>query len=57
VQFALPEFCAGGDRSLVYWRAAHLEYFRAEATRSGFTFEENDDVVFCRFALVWPTPA
>ncbi len=43
-----------GDRSLAYWRAAHRAYFAAEGTRAAFTFREEDDVVFCRFEVLWP---
>ena len=44
-----------GDRSLAYWRAAHREYFAAEGARAAFTFREDDEVVFCRFEVLWPS--
>jgi uncharacterized protein YhfF len=44
-----------GDRSLEYWRAAHREYFAAETARAGLTFGEDDEVVFCRFEVLWPS--
>jgi uncharacterized protein YhfF len=44
-----------GDRSLEYWRAAHVKYFSAETARAGLTFSEDDEVVFCRFEVRWPS--
>jgi uncharacterized protein YhfF len=44
-----------GDRSLEYWRAAHIKYFAAEAARAGLTFREDDEVMFCRFEVLWPS--
>ncbi len=44
-----------GDRSLAYWRAAHYEYFTAEAAGTAFAFREDEDVVFCRFELLRPS--
>ena len=41
-----------GDRSLGYWRAAHVRFFEAEGTPVG----DEDLVVLERFDLVWPAP-
>lgn len=42
-----------GDRSLDYWLAEHRAFYRREATREGFTYSDDLDVVCERFALVW----
>ena len=38
-----------GDRSLEYWRAAHIRFFAAE----GRPFGEDTEVVLQRFELLW----
>ena len=42
-----------GDRSLEYWREAHMRFFAHEGT----TISDDDDVVLERFELVWPAVA
>jgi uncharacterized protein YhfF len=42
-----------GDRSLAYWREAHLRFFTAGGTRP----EDDTEVVLERFDLLWPLPA
>ena len=42
-----------GDRSLEYWREAHVRFFAHEGT----TITDADLVVLQRFELVWPTIA
>ena len=39
-----------GDRSLAYWRAAHVEFFATQ----GVDVTDADEVVLERFELVWP---
>jgi molybdopterin-guanine dinucleotide biosynthesis protein A len=39
-----------GDRSLAYWRAAHVEFFASQ----GVDVTDDDEVVLERFELVWP---
>ena len=41
-----------GDRSLAYWRAAHIDFF----SRSGFPFDDDSLVVCERFELIYPKP-
>jgi uncharacterized protein YhfF len=41
-----------GDRSLAYWREAHIAFFAAE----GRPVDDNSDVVLERFELLWPAP-
>jgi uncharacterized protein YhfF len=41
-----------GDRSLAYWRAAHVRFFASEGT----PVSDDDLVVLERFELVWPAP-
>ena len=41
-----------GDRSLEWWRRAHLSFFR----RRGILVEEETLMVLERFELLWPTP-
>ena len=41
-----------GDRSLVYWRDAHVRFFAAEGT----PIADDDLVVLERFEVVWPVP-
>jgi len=42
-----------GDRSLAYWREAHIRFF----TASGTPPEDDTEVVLERFDLLWPLPA
>ena len=42
-----------GDRSLEYWRQAHIEFFAAE----GRPVDEDSEVVLERFELLWPLPS
>lgn len=42
-----------GDRSLEYWREAHVRFF----ARLGTSISDDDLVVLERFELVWPPPA
>jgi molybdopterin-guanine dinucleotide biosynthesis protein A/uncharacterized protein YhfF len=39
-----------GDRSLAYWRDAHLRFFASQ----GVDVSDDDDVVLERFELLWP---
>lgn len=43
-----------GDRSLAWWRAAHIEAFNRSCKRLGIAWSEDLDVVFERFDVVWP---
>ena len=38
-----------GDRSLAYWRSAHVEFFASQ----GVAVSDDDDVVLERFELLW----
>jgi molybdenum cofactor guanylyltransferase len=40
-----------GDRSLAYWREAHIGFFASQ----GVEVDEDDEVVLERFELLWPT--
>ena len=42
-----------GDRSLAYWRRAHVEFFASQ----GVDVTDHDEVVLERFELLWPSPA
>jgi len=42
-----------GDRSLAYWREAHVSFF----TSTGTPPEDDTEVVLERFELLWPLPA
>lgn len=42
-----------GDRSLAYWRAAHVEFFATQ----GVAVTDADEVVLERFDLLWAPPA
>ncbi|MEO0982720.1 MAG: ASCH domain-containing protein [Pseudomonadota bacterium] len=46
-----------GDKSLEWWRAAHIAFFQRECAKEGVAFDESEDVVFERFRLVWTAPA
>ncbi len=41
-----------GDRSLAYWRAAHIDFFASE----GRPVAEDTPVVLDTFELLWPPP-
>lgn len=45
-----------GDRTLEWWMDAHRAFFTRECDRLGIAFHDDIDVVFERFALVWPRP-
>jgi uncharacterized protein YhfF len=42
------------DRSLDSWLRGHREYFRRSCQRIGIPFNDDLEVVFERFAVVWP---
>jgi uncharacterized protein YhfF len=42
-----------GDRSLAYWREAHVSFFTAAGTPP----KDDTEVVLERFELLWPPPA
>jgi len=42
-----------GDRSLAYWREAHVSFFTAAGTPP----EDDTELVLERFELLWPPPA
>jgi uncharacterized protein YhfF len=44
-----------GDRSLDYWREAHIGFFTRMCAARGEVFSEEMATVLERFALVWPT--
>lgn len=44
-----------GDRSLAYWRDAHIDFFTRMCAARGEVFTEQLPTVLERFALVWPT--
>lgn len=46
-----------GDRSLAFWRSAHIDYFGRSCERLGLTWSETLDVVFERFEVLWPLSA
>lgn len=50
-QFAWDE--GEGDRSLEWWRAAHIRYFASVGT----PIDDETRIVLERFAKVWPPPA
>ena len=59
VRFAWDE--GEGDRSLDWWLDAHRRFFQRSCARIGITIDSPDDldaldVVFERFAVVWPGP-
>jgi uncharacterized protein YhfF len=45
-----------GDRSLGWWRDAHLRFFARQAAANGHRFDGLTKVVLERFALVWTPP-
>lgn len=51
-QFAANE--GEGDRSLDYWRKAHIDYFEQGAWQLGVEFRESSTVCCERFELVYP---
>ncbi|MEQ8558287.1 MAG: ASCH domain-containing protein [Henriciella sp.] len=42
-----------GDKSLIWWRKAHIAYFRRECIREGRTFSMTEPIVFERFRHIW----
>jgi molybdenum cofactor guanylyltransferase len=42
-----------GDRSLAYWRRAHIDFFASQ----GVDVADDDEVVLERFELLWPVPS
>ncbi len=42
-----------GDKSLAYWRAAHEAFFKEECFGFGMAFDEDMEVVFEEFAVVY----
>jgi uncharacterized protein YhfF len=44
-----------GDRSLAYWRDAHIGFFTRMCAARGEAFSEEMATVLERFLLVWPT--
>ena len=44
-----------GDRSLTYWRDAHIGFFIRMCAARGEVFGEEMETVLERFAMVWPT--
>ncbi|AZS45196.1 ASCH domain-containing protein [Microbacterium oleivorans] len=42
------------DRSLESWQREHRRYFTRVAAARGATWSEADEIVFERFAVVWP---
>jgi uncharacterized protein YhfF len=45
-----------GDRSLAYWRDAHIGFFTRMCAARCEVFSEEMATVFERFTLVWPSP-
>jgi GNAT superfamily N-acetyltransferase len=43
-----------GDRSLAFWRGAHIDYFRKSCARQGIAWSKDLDVLFERFEVIWP---
>ncbi|CAL9365031.1 hypothetical protein SUDANB121_00752 [Nocardiopsis dassonvillei] len=43
-----------GDLSLEYWREGHLRYWKRVCPRLGLEWSEDLEIVFERFAVVWP---
>jgi uncharacterized protein YhfF len=43
-----------GDRSLAYWRDAHISFFRRMCENRAEVFDEEMATVLERFAMVWP---
>lgn len=46
-----------GDRTLADWLDGHRRYFRRQAEREGFLYDDSMPVVLERFTLVWPPEA
>jgi len=51
-EFALAE--GGGDRSVEWWRAAYVRFFKRRGDREGFFVDDATEVVLERFEVVWP---
>jgi uncharacterized protein YhfF len=45
-----------GDRSLRWWRDAHVRFFSRQASADGVVFDGRTKVVLERFVVVWPRP-
>jgi len=43
-----------GDKTLEWWRAAHLAYYERECVKEGCVFEVTEEIVCERFKVVWP---
>lgn len=46
-----------GDRTLADWLDGHRRYFRRQAEREGFIYDDSMPVVLERFTVVWPPEA
>lgn len=46
-----------GDRTLADWLDGHRYYFRRQAAREGFVYDDSMPVVLERFTVVWPPEA
>jgi uncharacterized protein YhfF/GNAT superfamily N-acetyltransferase len=46
-----------GDRTRESWLATHRDCFARQAAAQGFTFSDNLETVFERYAVVWPPAA
>lgn len=46
-----------GDKTLIWWRKAHIEFFRRECAREGTTFSMTEPIVFEQFRLNWTPDA
>jgi uncharacterized protein YhfF len=51
-QFAWDE--GEGERTRDWWLAAHRRYFRRTYAASGWEYDDDLQVVFERFIVVWP---
>lgn len=51
-RFAYDE--GDGDRTRASWVQDHGDYWRRVAAAGGLDFDERSEVVFERFAVVWP---
>jgi uncharacterized protein YhfF len=43
-----------GDRSLEGWMSGHIQYFKRQGAREGFSVDDSIEVVLERFEVVWP---
>ncbi len=51
-QFAWDE--GEGERTRQWWLAAHRRYFRRTFAAHGWKYDDDLEVVFERFVVVWP---